>query len=465
MSPSGIGISPDEARSLNGEFGELVRRLSRMETTWSHPDDALRKPELLQRRGLLSDAFEEYLRLLQFDPYNKPPLSDEISRRIDVLEKTMVETNYRHKHYTTNLSQLNNPIQAMHFKESPLPRQYVQPHRDDRLTGALMMNTTSPDPVQAVFPALTGYSYWRLWRGKAGQELAVIQYTNISECLLVSRDGGKTWLGPYLLGMHRLPDSYRIVYDSKLPLLNGDNVQIEVAIFEIDKTKPYGGLARPTYKRIVWDRMLTTPLASLTKDSDGDGLTDLLEERILTDPYNRDTDGDGLDDAVDNQPLTPFSGKLTDVDQLFLALVRDGANHVGFFFMDFATSRTEYHSSLWGASQRTLTPEALKFLTVPSSKPIRIEDTHFLLSEIDCATGITGKARVIVLSEDAMRRYNRKILYGVGYGYSRVGPIVVDDAHRKAFFEFSEGNTGEEFLFLKDHGTWESRSIGSWIAD
>jgi hypothetical protein len=32
-------------------------------------------------------------------------------------------------------------------------------------------------------------------------------------------------------------------------------------------------------------------------DSDGDGLTDLIEKRLGTDPYNIDTDGDGLMDG------------------------------------------------------------------------------------------------------------------------------------------------------------------------
>jgi len=39
-------------------------------------------------------------------------------------------------------------------------------------------------------------------------------------------------------------------------------------------------------------------------DSDGDGLCDLLENRLGTDPHKPDTDGDGLTDDVDANPLT-----------------------------------------------------------------------------------------------------------------------------------------------------------------
>lgn len=41
---------------------------------------------------------------------------------------------------------------------------------------------------------------------------------------------------------------------------------------------------------------------ALTKDTDGDGLTDLVEARLGTDPAKNDTDGDGLPDAVDPCP-------------------------------------------------------------------------------------------------------------------------------------------------------------------
>jgi hypothetical protein len=38
------------------------------------------------------------------------------------------------------------------------------------------------------------------------------------------------------------------------------------------------------------------------RDSDGDGLTDLLERRLGLDPARADTDGDGIGDAVDRAP-------------------------------------------------------------------------------------------------------------------------------------------------------------------
>ncbi len=51
-------------------------------------------------------------------------------------------------------------------------------------------------------------------------------------------------------------------------------------------------------------------LAEFMKDSDADGLPDLVESRYGTDAEKRDSDGDGVDDGADGNPLTP-AGQVT----------------------------------------------------------------------------------------------------------------------------------------------------------
>jgi hypothetical protein len=64
------------------------------------------------------------------------------------------------------------------------------------------------------------------------------------------------------------------------------------------------------HQQQVWQRRannlqqeLTYDLTELRKDSDHDGLTDLVEARLGTDPHRADTDGDGIPDSRDTNPL------------------------------------------------------------------------------------------------------------------------------------------------------------------
>jgi hypothetical protein len=51
------------------------------------------------------------------------------------------------------------------------------------------------------------------------------------------------------------------------------------------------------------DKPITLSLADLRKDSDHDGLPDLVEARMGLDPHRADTDGDGIPDGKDANPL------------------------------------------------------------------------------------------------------------------------------------------------------------------
>ena len=58
---------------------------------------------------------------------------------------------------------------------------------------------------------------------------------------------------------------------------------------------------------------------ALSQDSDGDGLTDIMEKRLGTDPQNADSDGDGLSDSEDRNPLAPPRPPITDEEKIMVA--------------------------------------------------------------------------------------------------------------------------------------------------
>ncbi|MBB6048343.1 thrombospondin type 3 repeat-containing protein [Armatimonas rosea] len=58
---------------------------------------------------------------------------------------------------------------------------------------------------------------------------------------------------------------------------------------------------------------------ALTQDSDHDGLTELMEKRLGTDPNNPDSDGDGLTDSEDRNPLAAPRPPVTDEEKIIVA--------------------------------------------------------------------------------------------------------------------------------------------------
>lgn len=203
--------------------------------------------------------------------------------------------------------------------------------------------------------------------------------------------------------MHRLPNAwYKERSDSKLSMLCNGKVQIEVTIWKRDESVGGSPLAGYTYLWKEWDVYLSMSLADLQRDSDGDGLTDLFEERILTDPNSSDTDSDGLPDASDNQPLTPFPKHMTDSDEIVLSLIPKAVTRV--IRSIFPLGRHN-DSSLVAFDERlmgqALTAEGLAYFTSPHSERIPPDCTRLIVSASGSFPHVTGESRVIVLDQHA----------------------------------------------------------------
>jgi hypothetical protein len=85
-------------------------------------------------------------------------------------------------------------------------------------------------------------------------------------------------------------------------LVNDSTVRAEAAL--VRQTEPGTLPVSPVKYELLEDGLvLTFHLAALAKDSDRDGITDVMEHQLFTDPYRSDTDGDYIPDGRDNNPL------------------------------------------------------------------------------------------------------------------------------------------------------------------
>jgi hypothetical protein len=309
-----------------GQFGELVRLL---EGQGRHgggsPQDQLRIIELLEAQKQLGEAINHCRDLTSWsDDFKKEPWVGLLRRKTLELEKKIASSSSARGLSAGVLARLKAKLPSCHIQELDLPAVYRQAASENRLHDCFL-STETHDRLAAEYPILTNHlSLERFWKSEDGQTVGVLAYHSLGPLLLYSQDGGRQWLGPFYLGLHRLPHyAYLILPDSKLPLIDSQRVQLEVAIWARDHSQPGGGLMGYKYLWKKWHKLLLVPLDAIAKDSDVDGLTDLFEERILTDPNSSDSDNDGWNDAVDNQPLVPKPRDLSEADRILLKLVAD----------------------------------------------------------------------------------------------------------------------------------------------
>jgi len=126
--------------------------------------------------------------------------------------------------------------------------------------------------------------------------------------LVQSKNGGRTWQTPLYLGFQKFAP-YVVLPGGRLPMLQGDNLRLEVDVEELDPASITFPPVMLRARRQARDLYITLPLAALRRDSDRDGFTDILEARLNTDPGKRDTDGDGINDRRDDFPHVSARGK------------------------------------------------------------------------------------------------------------------------------------------------------------
>lgn len=104
----------------------------------------------------------------------------------------------------------------------------------------------------------------------------------------ISHDGGQSWEVPLYTGLsEHFP--YVVKPRSRMPLIDGDDLNVEVEIAEIDtRSISYPPVGLRTRRREA-NIYLEIPLSTLRRDSDGNGLSDLVERHLLLDRHENET--------------------------------------------------------------------------------------------------------------------------------------------------------------------------------
>jgi hypothetical protein len=198
---------------------------------------------------------------------------------------------------------------AIHWRESPLPANAMSPPADPT-----PCDDCEPPPAPAWASRLPAGRLVR-WEQSGHRIVAVTASQSLDPVgevsaggywLSESLDGGAHFATPLYTGL-RVQQPYVVRPVSKLAMLAGDTVRLEVSVREVDAARvrfpPVGDLP---LKRQADDRYVEIALEKLRHDGDDDGLADPVEVAMLLDPGDADTDDDGITDGADMLPNVPW---------------------------------------------------------------------------------------------------------------------------------------------------------------
>jgi hypothetical protein len=259
-----------------------------------------------------------------------------------------------------------------------------------------------------------------------------------------SHDGGKTWGRRLYTGL-RVEAPYVVQPASDLHLLQGDQLAIEVSIRELDESSISFPPVALRAKREQDGLMLTIPFVDLERDSDRDGLTDLAEERLITDPANPDTDGDGLADADDPLPQVAWSGVMDDEASALAAVLENiaGMKPMGIIH-GIGAPGAGVDDAMARMRRATLTDER----------------TTFIVGERRAFRSLATSRRAVVLTRHELERARKKF-----------GPMlplelplfVLDHERRRGCVIWDASWVGGSLALEKSGASWRVRTVGSWI--
>lgn len=252
-----------------------------------------------------------------------------------------------------------------------------------------------------------------------------------------STNKGESWEYLYTGIVQQQP--LYIKWYSKLPLINSKReLQIETCLLRQLSPFSHPGPG-PTYEVVKDGLLLTLDLKTLRKDTDGDGLTDIVETKFYTNLNNKDTDGDGITDDLDLNPR--LNVQRTDKTVIFESAVNEETNMfdtTGLVISSLKTPQINY---------ATDTTETILIVTDnPDIQSIQPKST-----------------RVIILSE---KEYEKsKGLFRNELNDMSISPLFkVDNETDTYIFTRSFNTWGEEYLVKKTEKGWRIMIISSWIS-
>jgi hypothetical protein len=253
----------------------------------------------------------------------------------------------------------------------------------------------------------------------------------------VSQDGGKTWGMPLYTGLESNLN-FMVRADPCVSRLDGDHLILESWLAPITPAGS-GDQPRDMAPGSAGARFaIDIPLSMLQRDSDGDELTDIVEEALLLNPRNRDSDGDGVSEGEDSFPNLSNRAKneLAEPMAAVLSGVVDGPGPPG-------------------------KPALIAAKAGRENRPIRFKERPLLLfADPRVFAAISADRMVLVFTPEDLLQLGRR--------RNRISGTLFEDpvlnrARDRGYIKFDNGLTGGTFAWRREGAGWKVEQISGFI--
>lgn len=316
------------------------------------------------------------------------------------------------------------------------------PFRELPLPAGATPNAPRPsiDP-KALAPLPDGYRLVRVDR--SGRRTAAIslsqrfdpngEVTAGGYWLHLSEDGGRSWQPPLYTGLaEHFP--YVVPERSRLPLLAGDKVQLEVEEALIDTASisypPVGTRLKSKRQGIYLD----IRIADLRKDSDGDGLSDIAARHLLLDRCP--TSGTPFIVGPERNCPAPRADTLARLEILKKLF------------------KIEAHALIEGVG-----PKEEAFGSWRQSNPIDKPPIFLRGDPVDYRC--VAPDRLMIVYSDADRERLRK--FSPDFQLIELPPIRWNRDRNRGFVRWSMGWAGGTYRLISEGQSWKLESLGEWM--
>jgi hypothetical protein len=252
-----------------------------------------------------------------------------------------------------------------------------------------------------------------------------------------SENNGRDWNYYYTGIVQRQP--VFVKYYSQRPLIKEkDKLEIDACLLKQLSSFSHPGPG-PSYECVKDGIYLVFDINLIKRDSDGDGLTDIVEDKLYLDKYNKDTNEDGVPDNLDTNPRVHYPR--TEKSRIYEAMLDDEID--------------------WNKRREI---GKLRFNENTTYNVTDSTETVLIITDDKDLMGIKPqKYRIIFMTTDEYQ--NKTKFYKTELNRMYFSPLFKVDKKRDTYKMTYDFNTwGSEYLIRKTKKGWIVKILSMWIS-